>query len=77
MSRLSLNIGWGVRIPKEQGMCLATPGKVEEITIESCVRMGRVNFGGVVKRVCLDAELPPTRYPMGIPHRQLPRLCTP
>jgi hydrogenase expression/formation protein HypC len=27
---------------------------VEEITEEGAVRMGRVNFGGVVKRVCLD-----------------------
>ena len=35
-------------------MCLAIPGKVEEITTESGLRMGRVNFGGVVKRVCLD-----------------------
>ena len=35
-------------------MCLAIPGKVEEITTEGDLRMGRVNFGGVVKRVCLD-----------------------
>jgi hydrogenase expression/formation protein HypC len=35
-------------------MCLAIPGKVEEIVIEDGLRMGRVNFGGVVKRVCLD-----------------------
>jgi hydrogenase expression/formation protein HypC len=35
-------------------MCLAIPGKVEEITSEGGLRMGRVNFGGVVKRVCLD-----------------------
>lgn len=35
-------------------MCLAIPGKVEQITTESNVRMGRVNFGGVVKNVCLD-----------------------
>jgi hydrogenase expression/formation protein HypC len=35
-------------------MCLAIPGKVEEITTEGLIRMGRVNFGGVVKRVCLD-----------------------
>jgi hydrogenase expression/formation protein HypC len=35
-------------------MCLAIPGKVEEITDEGGLRMGRVNFGGVVKRVCLD-----------------------
>jgi len=35
-------------------MCLAIPGKVEEISIENGLRVGRVNFGGVVKRVCLD-----------------------
>ncbi|HTX75769.1 MAG TPA: HypC/HybG/HupF family hydrogenase formation chaperone [Terracidiphilus sp.] len=35
-------------------MCLAIPGRVEEITEDGLIRMGRVNFGGVVKRVCLD-----------------------
>jgi hydrogenase expression/formation protein HypC len=35
-------------------MCLAIPGKVEEIVAEGDMRMGRVNFGGIVKRVCLD-----------------------
>jgi hydrogenase expression/formation protein HypC len=35
-------------------MCLAIPGRVDEITSDGVIRMGRVNFGGVVKRVCLD-----------------------
>jgi hydrogenase expression/formation protein HypC len=35
-------------------MCLAIPGKVEEITTDGLIRVGRVNFGGVVKTVCLD-----------------------
>ncbi len=35
-------------------MCLAIPGKVEEILIEGDLRIGRVNFGGIIKRVCLD-----------------------
>ena len=35
-------------------MCLAIPGKVEEISNDGLIRMGRVNFGGVVKNVCLD-----------------------
>jgi hydrogenase expression/formation protein HypC len=35
-------------------MCLAIPGRVEEITNDGLIRVGRVNFGGVVKRVCLD-----------------------
>jgi hydrogenase expression/formation protein HypC len=38
-------------------MCLAVPGLVESIREESGTRMGRVNFGGVVKDVCL-AYLP-------------------
>jgi hydrogenase expression/formation protein HypC len=35
-------------------MCLAIPGKVEAISSDGLIRMGRVNFGGVVKNVCLD-----------------------
>jgi hydrogenase expression/formation protein HypC len=35
-------------------MCLAIPGKVEAISNDGIIRMGRVNFGGVVKNVCLD-----------------------
>jgi hydrogenase expression/formation protein HypC len=35
-------------------MCLAIPGRVEEINAAGDLRMGRVNFGGVVKSVCLD-----------------------
>lgn len=38
-------------------MCLAVPGKVEQIYEENDTRMGKVNFGGVVKDVCL-AYLP-------------------
>jgi hydrogenase expression/formation protein HypC len=35
-------------------MCLAIPGKVEEILIENDLGVGRVNFGGIIKKVCLD-----------------------
>jgi hydrogenase expression/formation protein HypC len=35
-------------------MCLAIPGRVEEIAAEGLIQMARVNFGGVVKRVCID-----------------------
>src|SRR3954465_12257841 len=36
-------------------MCLAIPGKVLEIQQdEQGVRMGRTNFGGIVKQVCLE-----------------------
>jgi hydrogenase expression/formation protein HypC len=36
-------------------MCLAIPGKVLDIqSDEQGVRMGRTNFGGIVKQVCLE-----------------------
>lgn len=35
-------------------MCLAIPGKVETIIgADPLTRMGRVNFGGVIKEACL------------------------
>jgi hydrogenase expression/formation protein HypC len=38
-------------------MCLAVPGRVESIHEDRGLRMGRMNFGGVLKEVCL-AYLP-------------------
>ena len=36
-------------------MCLAIPGKLIEITRSpEGVRMGKANFGGIVKQVCLE-----------------------
>lgn len=36
-------------------MCLAIPGKVIEIIEDPFgMRMGRANFGGIVKQVCLE-----------------------
>jgi len=36
-------------------MCLAIPGKVIEISQDpQGVRMGKANFGGIVKQVCLE-----------------------
>jgi hydrogenase expression/formation protein HypC len=35
-------------------MCLAVPGKVVETYREHDVLMGKVDFGGVFKRVCLE-----------------------
>ena len=35
-------------------MCLAIPGKVLQIDSDVEQMMGKVSFGGVVKRVCLD-----------------------
>jgi hydrogenase expression/formation protein HypC len=35
-------------------MCLAIPGKVLEISESNGLRVGRVNFGGIVTQACLD-----------------------
>ncbi len=36
-------------------MCLAVPGKVIEITENpEGMRMGKANFGGIVKQICLE-----------------------
>ncbi|MFC1464941.1 MAG: HypC/HybG/HupF family hydrogenase formation chaperone [Candidatus Brachytrichaceae bacterium NZ_4S206] len=35
-------------------MCLGIPGRVQEIYEADGVRMGKVNFGGIIKEVCLD-----------------------
>src|SRR5579862_1081258 len=42
---------------RSQPMCLAVPGQVKQIYEEQGVLMGRVNFGGITKEVCL-AYLP-------------------
>jgi hydrogenase expression/formation protein HypC len=34
-------------------MCLAVPGQVKDIFEANGMRMGRVNFGGIEKEVCL------------------------
>ena len=34
-------------------MCLAVPGQVQEIYESNGTRMGKVDFGGVIKEVCL------------------------
>ncbi len=36
-------------------MCLAIPGKLIEITDTVGVKMGKVDFGGVMRDVCLEA----------------------
>lgn len=35
-------------------MCLGVPGKITEIYEQDHTRMGKVDFGGIVKDVCLD-----------------------
>jgi len=34
-------------------MCLGIPGKITEITSDELLRMGKVDFGGAVREVCL------------------------
>ena len=34
-------------------MCLGIPGKIVEITEVNTLRMGRVDYGGIIKEVCL------------------------
>jgi hydrogenase expression/formation protein HypC len=34
-------------------MCLAVPGRVQEIYEANGTQMGKVNFGGIVKEICL------------------------
>jgi hydrogenase expression/formation protein HypC len=36
-------------------MCLAVPGKIIEVTPTDAARMGKVDFGGVIREVCLEA----------------------
>jgi hydrogenase expression/formation protein HypC len=45
-------------------MCLAIPGKVVETYREHDVLMGKVDFGGVLKRVCLEhvPQVAPGQY---------------
>lgn len=35
-------------------MCLAVPGKISEIYTIGAMRMAKVDFGGVVREVCIE-----------------------
>ncbi|MCX6059602.1 MAG: HypC/HybG/HupF family hydrogenase formation chaperone [Chloroflexi bacterium] len=35
-------------------MCLSIPGKITEVYEDGSLIMGKVDFGGVLKEVCLD-----------------------
>ena len=41
-------------------MCLAVPGQVQSVTSDGGILMGKVNFSGVLKEVCL-VYLPETK----------------
>jgi hydrogenase expression/formation protein HypC len=34
-------------------MCLAIPGRIVEVNEDGLMRMGRVDFGGVTREICL------------------------
>jgi hydrogenase expression/formation protein HypC len=36
-------------------MCLAVPGKIIEIDENAPIRMGKVDFSGIIREVCLEA----------------------
>jgi hydrogenase expression/formation protein HypC len=35
-------------------MCLAIPGQVVDVELEHGVRMGKVSFGGITRKACLE-----------------------
>lgn len=35
-------------------MCLGVPGQVKDIYVANNMRMGKLNFGGITKEVCLE-----------------------
>lgn len=35
-------------------MCLGIPGKVEKIFDENGLKMGEINYGGTINKVCLE-----------------------
>ena len=35
-------------------MCLAIPGKIVELDDEGCMRMGRIDYGGIRRNACLE-----------------------
>ncbi len=41
-------------------MCLGIPGRIVEVGPEGLMRMGKVDFGGIVREVCL-AYVPETQ----------------
>jgi hydrogenase expression/formation protein HypC len=45
-------------------MCLAVPGRVVDVTRENDILTGKVDFGGVARRVCLEhlPDIQPGEY---------------
>ena len=38
----------------EAGMCLGIPGKIVEVYEANGLRMGKIDFGGVLREACLE-----------------------
>jgi hydrogenase expression/formation protein HypC len=54
--RVRISIGIGLElVDVEVDMCLGVPGKIVEIKVENGIRMGKVDFGGVVREACFEA----------------------
>jgi len=34
-------------------MCLAIPGKIVEVQEKACMRMGKIDYGGITREACL------------------------
>ncbi|MFN5392263.1 MAG: HypC/HybG/HupF family hydrogenase formation chaperone [Planctomycetota bacterium] len=41
-------------VSKDPLMCLAIPGQIVSIDTSGTLRMGRVDFGGVIQEICLE-----------------------
>ena len=44
----------GLELIAYRGMCLSVPGRVVDTYRENELAMGKVDFGGVVKSICLE-----------------------
>jgi hydrogenase expression/formation protein HypC len=51
---MALESKGSLSLNEETSMCLGIPGKVVETYREHDVLMGKVEFGGICKRVCLE-----------------------
>ncbi|HTP85431.1 MAG TPA: HypC/HybG/HupF family hydrogenase formation chaperone [Bryobacteraceae bacterium] len=40
-------------------MCLAIPGKIVELQEKACMRMGRIDYGGITRDACLEYIVDP------------------
>jgi len=55
---------WIIVNIRRKNMCLAVPGKIETVDEKSSPRMASVNFGGLIRDVCIEflPEIKPGEY---------------